>query len=127
MTENRLVYIASPYAGDVKGNIIAAQNACRYAMEQGVTPIAVHLMYPQFLDDSSPKEREAGLQMGLRVLKACDELWLCGDRISAGMQRELEAARQLGLPVRQISGQELANGSGPESIRMFSGVGFSGC
>lgn len=96
-------------------------------MEQGVTPIAVHLMYPQFLDDSSPKEREAGLQMGLRVLKACDELWLCGDRISAGMQRELEAARQLGLPVRQISGQELANGSASESIRMFSGMGFSGC
>ena len=107
MTERKLVYIASPYAGDVKENILAAQNACRYAMAQGAVPIAVHLMYPQILDDSSPGDREAGLQMGIRVLKACDELWLCGGRISAGMQRELDAAVQLGIPVRRISCQEL--------------------
>ena len=107
MSERKLVYIASPYAGDVQENILAAQNACRYAMAQGAVPIAVHLMYPQFLDDSSPGDREAGLQMGIRVLKACDELWLCGDRISAGMQRELDAAVQLGIPVRRISCQEL--------------------
>ena len=107
MTERKLVYIASPYAGDVKENILAAQNACRYAMAQGAVPIAVHLMYPQFLDDSSPGDREVGLQMGIRVLKVCDELWLCGDRISAGMQRELKAAVQLGIPVRRISCQEL--------------------
>lgn len=107
MTERKLVYIASPYAGDVQENILAAQNACRYAMAQGAVPIAVHLMYPQILDDSSPGDREAGLQMGIRVLKACDELWLCGGRISAGMQRELDAAVQLGIPVRRISCQEL--------------------
>ena len=107
MTERKLVYIASPYAGDVQENILAAQNACRYAMAQGAVPIAVHLMYPQFLDDGSPGDREVGLQMGIRVLKACDELWLCGDRISAGMQRELDAAVQLGIPVRRISCQEL--------------------
>ena len=107
MTERKLVYIASPYAGDVQENILAAQNACRYAMAQGAVPIAVHLMYPQILDDSSPGDREAGLQIGIRVLKACDELWLCGDRISAGMQRELDAAVQLGIPVRRISCQEL--------------------
>ena len=107
MTERKLVYIASPYAGDVQENILAAQNACRYAMAQGAVPIAVHLMYPQILDDSSPGDREAGLQIGIRVLKACDELWLCGGRISAGMQRELDAAVQLGIPVRRISCQEL--------------------
>ena len=107
MTERKLVYIASPYAGDVQENILAAHNACRYAMAQGAVPIAVHLMYPQILDDSSPGDREAGLQMGIRVLKACDELWLCGGRISAGMQRELDAAVQLGIPVRRISCQEL--------------------
>lgn len=35
MTERELVYIASPYAGDVQENILAAQNACQYAMAQG--------------------------------------------------------------------------------------------
>lgn len=127
MTESKLVYIASPYAGDVQENIKGAQNACRYAMEQGVTPIAVHLMYPQFLDDNSPEEQETGLQMGLRVLKACDELWLCGDCISAGMQRELEEAVKFGIPVRRISNQELEVGLAPESELGMSGMGMGGC
>lgn len=127
MTERKLVYIASPYAGDVQENILAAQNACRYAMAQGVVPIAVHLMYPQFLDDSSPGDREAGLQMGIRVLKACDELWLCGDRISAGMQRELDAAVQLGIPVRRISCQELKDCLTTESEWKIFKMGMDRC
>ena len=127
MTERKLVYIASPYAGDVQENILAAQNACRYAMAQGAVPIAVHLMYPQFLDDSSPGDREAGLQMGIRVLKACDELWLCGDRISAGMQREMDAAVQIGIPIRRINSQELAGCLAMEPGRGFPGMRMGGC
>lgn len=101
--KNKLVYIASPYAGDVEQNTAFAKAACRYAMEQGATPVAVHLLYPQMLDDGIPAEREAGIRMGMRVLEACDELWLCGTRISQGMQAELEAAGQLGIPVRRIT------------------------
>lgn len=103
MNKNKLVYIASPYAGDVEANVAFAKSACRYAMEQGATPIAVHLLYPQMLDDSIPAEREAGIRMGLRVLAACDELWLCGDRLSHGMRAELTAAEQLDIPVRRIA------------------------
>lgn len=99
---NKLVYIASPYAGDVEANVSFAKTACRYAMEQGATPLAVHLLYPQMLDDHVPAERESGIQMGLRVLEACDELWLCGDRLSQGMRAELAAAEQLGIPVRRV-------------------------
>lgn len=107
MTEKKLVYIASPYAGDVERNTAFAKEACRYAMEQGAAPIAPHLFYPQVLDDTIPVEREAGLRMGLRVLEACDELWLCGSRMSAGMQAELAAAERLGIPVRSIPEQEI--------------------
>ncbi|MBS6955397.1 MAG: DUF4406 domain-containing protein [Enterocloster asparagiformis] len=103
MSSNKLVYIASPYAGDVEANVAFAKAACHYAMEQGATPIAVHLLYPQILDDSIPAERKAGIRMGLRVLEACDELWLCGDRISHGMRAELAAAEQLDIPVRRIT------------------------
>ena len=103
MTDSRLVYIASPYAGDVEGNVAFAKAACRYAAAQGCTPVAVHLMYPQFLDDRVPKEREAGLKMGQRVLAACEEIWLCGERMSAGMKAEEAEARKLGIPIRQIS------------------------
>ena len=74
MSENKLAYIASPYAGDIEKNVAFAKAACRYAMEQNCTPVAVHLLYPQFLDDNDPAQRESGLRMGHRVLEACDEL-----------------------------------------------------
>ena len=70
MEYSKLVYIASPYAGDVEANVAFAKAACRYAIEQGATPVAVHLLYPQLLDDSVPAEREMGLQMGLRGLSS---------------------------------------------------------
>lgn len=102
MKKNKLVYIASPYAGDIESNVAFAKTACRYAVEQGCTPVAVHLLYPQILNDAVPVEREAGIQMGLRVLEVCDELWLCGDRISHGMQVELDAAERLGILVCRV-------------------------
>lgn len=110
MSDNKLVYIASPYAGDVDANVAFAKAACRYAMEQGATPVAVHLLYPQILDDRVPAERETGIRMGLRVLEACDELWLCGGMLSSGMQAEQAAAGQIGIPVRQVSRQEIEQG-----------------
>ena len=124
MTKEKLVYIASPYAGDVEANVSFAKEACRYAIRQGAVPVAVHLLYPQLLDDRIPEEREAGLRMGLRVLEACDEFWLCGEHISAGMQKELEAAERLGIPVRRISWQEMENRPEPEPG--FPGMGMAG-
>lgn len=100
--ESRLVYIASPYAGDIEKNVAFAKAACRYAAAQGCTPVAVHLLYPQFLDDQVPKEREAGLKMGMRVLATCDEIWLCGERMSAGMKAEEAEAKRLGLPIQRV-------------------------
>ena len=35
MERNKLVYIASPYSGDVERNVAFAKAACRYAMNQG--------------------------------------------------------------------------------------------
>ena len=72
----KLVYICSPYAGEVERNIRFAQEACRYAISQNCAPVAVHLLYPQLLDDMVPKERKIGIQMGLRILINCEELWL---------------------------------------------------
>lgn len=114
MTGSRLVYIASPYAGDIQSNVEFAKAACRFALSQGATPLAVHLMYPQILDDRIPDERTAEIQMGLRVLKACDELWVCGDFISHGMQVELDAAEEWGIPIKQIRAEELLDWEVPD-------------
>lgn len=73
-------------------------------------PVAVHLLNPQILDDSVPAERETGIRMGLRILEAADELWLCSSRISEGMHAELAAAKRLGIPVKEIPELEIKGG-----------------
>jgi len=107
MTDKKLVYICSPYAGDIDYNTKMAKEYCRYAMKCECVPIAVHLIYPSFLDDTNPAERAAGIQMGLRVLATCEELWIGGTHISEGMKIEISEAERLGIPVKRISQSEL--------------------
>lgn len=107
MTDKKLVYIASPYAGDVDYNTKIAKKYCCYAMERGYVPIAPHLLYPAFLDDSNPAERTAGIQMGLRILAVCQELWACGNRISKGMEMEIAESKRLGIPIKYVSQSEM--------------------
>ena len=71
--DGKLVYIASPYAGDVAYNIKFARAACRYCIEKGNVPIAVHLLYPQILDDTDSEQRQTGLKLGHCILKKCDD------------------------------------------------------
>jgi len=106
----KLVYICSPYAGDIETNIRFAKDACLYAAEHGCAPVAVHLLYPQILDDSKPVQREMGIRMGLRVLASCNELWICGSRISHGMSCEIAEAERLGIPVRSIPAEQIQGG-----------------
>lgn len=125
MSRGKLIYIASPYAGDIEANTAFAKKACRYAIHQGYTPIAVHLLYPQMLDDNDPAERELGLRLGHRVLDVCDELWCCGSRISSGMAREIAEAQRLGIPIRQIGEQEIQQEALPTEMEQNDAPGQS--
>ena len=84
-----IVYICSPYAGDVKANVDAARRYCRFAVEQGYIPVAPHLLFPQFLNDENPKERQLGLFFGNALMSKCSEVWVFGDHISPGMEAEI--------------------------------------
>ena len=95
-----IVYICSPYAGDVEGNTAAARRYSRFAVEAGYIPIAPHLLFPQFLDDNKPKERELGLFFGNAILSKCAEMWVFGDRISEGMEAEIKRATWKGHRIR---------------------------
>jgi hypothetical protein len=95
-----LVYICSPFAGDVERNIENAKRFCRFAVKQGAIPLAPHLHYPQFLDDSDPDQRKDGLRFAIILLCKCDELWCFGNYYSEGMKRELDKARKKGIPIR---------------------------
>jgi len=98
-----LVYICSPFAGDTGRNVRRAQGYCRFAVSKGCIPLAPHLHYPQFMDDSDQNERELGLFFALALLGRCDELWVFGSRLSAGMAGEISKAKQTTMPIRYFS------------------------
>ena len=95
------VFICSPYRSkdNKEKNIVTAQKACKAALKKGYLPYAPHLYFPQFLSDSDPQQRELGIMFGLSWLADCDELWVIGDIITEGMQREINSAEELGVPV----------------------------
>ena len=88
-----IVYICSPYAGDIDRNVKAAQNYSRFAVDKGFIPIAPHLLFPQFMNDTDPQERELGLFFGNALMSKCSEVWVFGSFISPGMQAEIKRAR----------------------------------
>ena len=45
-----LVYICSPYAGDVETNAENARKYSRFAVESMAIPFAPHLLMPQYMD-----------------------------------------------------------------------------
>lgn len=88
-----IVYICSPYAGEIEKNVKAAQEYSRFAVEKGYIPIAPHLLFPQFLNDANPKERQLGLFFGNALMSKYSEVWAFGNRISAGMEAEINRAK----------------------------------
>lgn len=88
-----IVYICSPYDGDIVKNVEAAQRYSRFAVDEGCIPIAPHLLFPQFLNDHNPKERQLSLFFGNALMSKCSEVWVFGDRISSGMEEEIKRAR----------------------------------
>lgn len=96
-----IVFVSSPLKGAVKANRKKAKEYCQYVFEQGHFPIAPHVIL-DFLSDNNPEERECGIQAGLDVLPACEEVWVFGDRISDGMKAEIEAAERLRIPIKFI-------------------------
>ena len=98
--EKKIVFICSPYKGDIQVNTIRAKRYGRYAVSKNQVPIIPHLMYTQFLDENSHYERAKGLEMGLILLSKCQEIWVFGSKMSKGMQMEIEKAKEMKMPIR---------------------------
>lgn len=98
-----LVYICSPYSGNVESNIKSARRYSRFAVEMGYIPFTPHLLYPQFLDDDNPAERSLGLLFGNVLMSKCAEVWVFGSYISSGMNAEIERAKRKKYTIRYFS------------------------
>jgi hypothetical protein len=98
-----LVYICSPYSGNVENNIKSARRYSRFAVDMGYIPFTPHLLYPQFLDDNNPAERSLGLFFGNVLMSKCAEVWVFGSYISSGMNAEIERAKRKKYTIRYFS------------------------
>lgn len=99
-TYRPIVFICSPYADDPLNNERRAIRYCRFAVKRGYIPIAPHIYFTRFLNDRSPFDRELGLFMGQVMLTKCVELWIFGNRITPGMEREIAKATERSMPIR---------------------------
>ncbi|MFI3253655.1 MAG: DUF4406 domain-containing protein [Eubacteriales bacterium] len=123
----KIVYICSPFRGDTVSNITNAQQPrlsslapsgqftlrySRFAVEQGVLPIAPHLLFPQFMDkvnfceakregalghDDNPDERNQAMEFNQTLLHLCQEVWVFGNSNTMGMAFAIAFAKKAGI------------------------------
>ena len=98
-----LVYICSPYAGDTETNIEIAREFCATAVARRVIPLAPHLLFPQFMDDTDPDERELAMAFNRVLLSKCEAMWVYTGHVSRGMRAEIEWGRELELPIHYFN------------------------
>ena len=60
---------------------------------------------------------------GQQLLRRCDELWVCGDRISSGMAREISEANHLSIPVKNIGAHEIQKEQLPAEMEQVTASG----
>lgn len=98
-----LVYICSPLAGNIDGNMEKARHYCKFAVRNGAIPLAPHLLFPQFMDDTDSDERALAMFMNMVLLGKCDQLWVFGKTISEGMAAEIGKAEKRGMVIRYFN------------------------
>ena len=98
-----LVYICSPYSGDVDRNTEKARRYCRFAVDQGAIPLAAHLLLPQFMSET--RERDLALFMDMVLMGKCEQVWVFGKKISSGMASEIAKAKKRNMTIRYFTEQ----------------------
>lgn len=105
----KLVYLAHPLGAPTPEGISANRDRARrwlaWAWKHTAPDIgfvADWILCTEALPET-PENRERGLRFDVAVVGRCDEMWLVGGRISAGMELEAKAAADAGLPVRDLT------------------------
>jgi hypothetical protein len=99
-----LVYVCSPYRGNVEENVNKAREYSRFTFNKKNIPITPHLLYPQFLNDDDLFERNIAIhKINYVLIGLCKEMWVFGDAITDGMQREILIAKKRKMRIRYFS------------------------
>lgn len=101
-----LAHPVGPTAGvTVADNLARAKRWLRWLMANadGTAFCCPWLPMVEVLDDSVPANRARGLRDDIAIALTCDGIVLCGGRISAGMQAELDAMQAAGRAVLDLT------------------------
>ena len=99
-----LVYVCSPFRGNIDENIINARKYSRFTFDKKNIPITPHLLYPQFINDNDLFERNIAIhKINYVLIGLCKEMWVFGDVITEGMEREILIAKKRKMRIRYFS------------------------
>jgi len=112
------VLVESPYRGDgwelrsaeeqakiYRRNQAYARACLLHSLRLGEAPFAMHLLFPQVLDDTDTAERRLGISAGLAWSHVADLIAVYEDLgVSSGMVLAVARADELGIPVVRRSG-----------------------
>lgn len=106
-----LTYVCSPLSAPTRAERLAnAAKASTYMVqaenEFGDRAVAPHAGLPYILDDSVPEERALAMEFDMKLLAMCSRLVVYGDRISSGMELEIQIALDMEIPVLYRPGVE---------------------
>lgn len=103
----KLVFIAHPISGDVPGNIRKVLKICKVLHSKNIIPVVPYLVSLQYLNDDLLEDRALGIEANHECFHRgfVDELWLFGDRISAGMREEVLLALRYEIPIHAKTAQ----------------------
>lgn len=105
----KLIYMAHPAGAPTEDEHRAHLKRARrwfnwIACHPDVAVVADWILYCEVWSDFDPIRRAKGLDADDAHILRCDEVWLVGGRISAGMRRASEVAVAAGIHVRDLTG-----------------------
>ena len=99
-----LVYVCSPFRGNIDENVVNARKYSRFTFDKKNIPITPHLLYPQFINDNDLFERNIAIhKINYVLIGLCKEMWVFGDVITEGMEREILIAKKRKMRIRYFS------------------------
>lgn len=102
----KAVYIAHPLGAEHETRIRNREAAAKWvawAGDHGVCPMASWITLSGEWPETD-EYRAKGLSMDFAQILRCDELWLCGPEVSAGMAMERDFAESYAIRVRDLTG-----------------------
>jgi len=99
------IYICAPLRGDVERNVETARLFAKEVFDGGDIPVCPHLLFPPIADPKDAVQDEKAFGMCLKLIEGCDAVHVYG-RPTEGMQKEIEHARRMGIPVQESTAKE---------------------